>query len=239
MSSLSARRCVHRWPTWVFMFVRSSRCLFVYRTAAHFKPLQQLLRVENSDTDVRSNVERRLQAIQTLSPSDPRMNGWINKSLFRIVFGEGIVPAALPLGPWLELRESTLCSAPGGYEEQMSCLLPSSSRLKAAHTSLKRTSWKAEPQKLLELFCTSIFRRQLAGLKRFEGRADLLQARSAAASGVSSQCSVTSLWCRCRDVPIAPRSQQSLLKICLGFYKKHLLCSTLKVSASLLSTFSN
>lgn len=147
--------------------------------------------MENSDTDVRSNVERRLQAIQTLSPSDPRMNGWINKSLFRIVFGEGIVPAALPLGPWLELRESTLCSAPGGYEEQMSCLLPSSSRLKAAHTSLKRTSWKAEPQKLLELFCTSIFRRQLAGLKRFEGRADLLQARSAAASGVSSQCSVT------------------------------------------------
>lgn len=62
------------------------------------------------------------------------LNGWINKSLFRIVFGEGIVPAVLPLGPWLELRESTLCNTPGGYEEQMSCLLPSSSRLKAAHT---------------------------------------------------------------------------------------------------------
>ncbi|KAJ4924722.1 hypothetical protein JOQ06_003673, partial [Pogonophryne albipinna] len=73
-------------------------------------------------------------------------NGWINKCLFRIVFGERIVPAVLPLGAWLELRESTLCNTPGGYEEQMSCLLPS--RLKSAHTSLKRTSWKVEPRKL-------------------------------------------------------------------------------------------
>ena len=74
------------------------------------------------------------------------------------MFGEGIVPAVLPLGPWLELRESTLCNTPGGYEEQMSCLLPSSSRLKAAHTSLKMTSWKVEPQKAP----MSIFGRWLA-----------------------------------------------------------------------------
>ncbi|KAK2882925.1 hypothetical protein Q8A73_021858 [Channa argus] len=69
-------------------------------------------------------------------------NGWINKSPFRVVFGKGIVPAVQPLGPWLELRESTLCNTPGGYEEQMSCLLLSSSRPRAAHTSLKMTSWK-------------------------------------------------------------------------------------------------
>lgn len=71
-----------------------------------------------------SNPSRHyLPLIQTL-------NGWINKSLFRIVFGEGIVPTVQPLGPWLQLRESTLCNTPGGYEEQMSCLLLSSSRLK-------------------------------------------------------------------------------------------------------------
>lgn len=74
-------------------------------------------------------------------------NGWINKNLFRVVFGKGIVPAVQPLGPWLEQRESTLCNTPGGYEEQMSCLLLSSSRLQAVHTSLKMTSWKAEPPK--------------------------------------------------------------------------------------------
>lgn len=84
-------------------------------------------------------------------------NGWINKALFRVVFGKGIVPAVQPLGPWLELRESTLCNTPGGYEEQMSCLLLSSSRLKVAHTSLKMTSWKVEPQKPREFLSLSLF----------------------------------------------------------------------------------
>lgn len=105
-------------------------------------------------------------------PTIRASNGWINKALFRVVFGKGIVPAVQPLGPWLELRESTLCNTPGGYEEQMFCLLLSSSRLKAAHTSLKMTSWKVEPQKLQEFFlffCMPILGRWLAvsrGLKR-------------------------------------------------------------------------
>lgn len=76
------------------------------------------------------------------------------------------MPAELPLGPWLEQRESTLCNTPGGYEEQMSCLLPSSSRLKAAHTSprsRRRTGWKEEPLKAPRLVvCVSIFGRWLA-----------------------------------------------------------------------------
>lgn len=32
-------------------------------------------------------------------PSILDSDGWINKSLFRIVFGEGIVPGVQPLGP--------------------------------------------------------------------------------------------------------------------------------------------
>lgn len=80
-------------------------------------------------------------------PTIRASNSWINKALFRVVFGKGIVPAVPPLGPWLERRESTLCNTPGGYEEQMSCLLLSSSRRRAAHTSLEMTGWKAEPRK--------------------------------------------------------------------------------------------
>lgn len=45
----------------IYVCALLSLCVFVYRTAAHFKPLRRLLRVENSDTDVRSNMERRLK----------------------------------------------------------------------------------------------------------------------------------------------------------------------------------
>jgi len=125
-------------------------CVFVYGTPAQFKPsafcewkTQTQMWAATWKGD--SNPSRHYLPLIRAS------NGWINKSLFRIVFGEGIVPAVLPLGAWLELRESTLCNTPGGYEEQMSCLLPS--KLKSAHTSLKRTSWKVEPRKLQEFFC--------------------------------------------------------------------------------------
>lgn len=82
MSSLSAWRCMHCWPTCVFMFVHSfcCMCVFVYRTPAQFKPLHRLLRVENSDTDVRSLMERRLKPIQTLSPLDPSLE-WLDKQV--------------------------------------------------------------------------------------------------------------------------------------------------------------
>lgn len=152
----------------IYVCALLSPCVFVYRAAAQFKPLRRLF----ASGKLRHRCAQQ-HGKETQNPSRHylplirALNGWINKSLFRIVFGEGIVPAAPPLGPWLELRGSTLCSTPGGYEEQMSCLLPSSSRLKAAHTSLKMTSWKVEPRKLLELFCMSIFGRWLAGLKRF------------------------------------------------------------------------
>lgn len=123
-------------------------CVFVYGAPAQFKPsafcewkTQTQMWAATWKGD--SNPSRHYLPLIRAS------NGWINKCLFRIVFGERIVPAVLPLGAWLELRESTLCNTPGGYEEQMSCLLPS--RLKSAHTSLKRTSWKVEPRKHLFL----------------------------------------------------------------------------------------
>lgn len=193
MSSLSAWRCMHCWPTCVFMFVHSSCfvCLYIHRTPAQFKPTPSAsFFFFFAGGKLRYRCAQQLHGKETQTHPDiislwsEALNGWINKSLFRIVFGEGIVPAVLPLGPWLELRESTLCNTPGGYEEQMSCLLPSSSRLKAAHTSLKMTSWKVEPQKAP----MSIFGRWLAVLKRFAGRAYLLQALFAAARS-DSECS--------------------------------------------------
>lgn len=61
--------------------------------------------MENSDTDVRSYMEKGdSNPSRHYLPLIRASNGWINKSLFRIVFGEGIVPAVLPLGPWLELK---------------------------------------------------------------------------------------------------------------------------------------
>lgn len=148
MSAISAWRCVYSWPTCVFMFVCSPTCVCIYicisyTSETQFKTLYCIgFRSRgNSDTDVCAATQKGDSNLSGhyLSPIQD-LNGWINKSLFRIVFGEGIVPAVQPLGPWLELRESTLCNTPGGYEEQMSCLLLSSSRLKAAHTSLKMTS---------------------------------------------------------------------------------------------------
>ena len=92
---------------------------------------------------------RRLKPVQTLSPSDPRPpNDWINKSpLFRIVFGEGIVPAVPPLGPRRQLKRVHFVQhTGGGYEEQMFLSAAvQRSRLKAAHASLKMTGWKVEP----------------------------------------------------------------------------------------------
>lgn len=164
---------MHCWSTWIFTFVRSFCCMCLYIIhQLSFKPLRWLF-------DWKTQIQMCVATRKTDSnpsrhylPPIRASNGWINKALFRVVFGKGIVPAVQPLGPWLELRESTLCNTPGGYEEQMSCLLLSSSRLKAAHTSLKMTSWKVEPQKVFFfffLFCMPIFGRWLAvsrGLKR-------------------------------------------------------------------------
>lgn len=163
MSSLSAWQRMYCWPTCVFMFVHSSCWVCLYMV--HQLSLNHSIGFCEWKTQIQmcaATLKGESNPSRHYLPLIQALNGWINKSLFRIVFGEGIVPAVLPLGPWLELRESTLCNTPGGYEEQMSCLLPSSSRLKAAHTSLKMTSWKVEPQKLLELFCMSIFGRWLA-----------------------------------------------------------------------------
>lgn len=104
-----------------------------------------------------SNPSRHyLPLIQTL-------NGWINKSLFRIVFEEGIVPTVQPLGPWLQLRESTLCNTPGGYEEQMSCLLLSSSRLKLhTHWEWLAGKWSLKTSYIFFFFWMSVFGRWMA-----------------------------------------------------------------------------
>lgn len=169
MSSLSAWQA-HASLAYLCIYVCAALLLhvFVYRTPAQFKnaPSPSSLfflsffflnfrRWEGGETQIQMCAAARKadsNPSRHYLPPIRALNGWINKSLFRIVFGEGIVPAVQPLGPWLELRESTLCNTPGGYEEQMSCLLPSSSRLKAAHTSLRMTSWKVEPLKLREFF---------------------------------------------------------------------------------------
>ncbi len=185
----------------IYVCALLSLCEFVYGTPAQFKPLRvEKLRhrcawLHGKETQTHPDI---------ISLWSEASNAWINKSLFRIVFGEGIVPAVLPLGPWLELRESTLCNTPGGYEEQMSCLLPSSCRLKAAYTSQKMTSWKVEPQKLRELFCVSIFGRRLAVWKGLKGeliccRPSLLQpgeihSQESAHRAPSGQWGNNSLW---------------------------------------------
>lgn len=83
MSVLSVWRCVHCWPTCIFMFVRSSGCVCLYisyTSETQFKTLYRLLRLGNSDTDVCGYMERRLKPIQTLSPSDPRLE-WLDKQV--------------------------------------------------------------------------------------------------------------------------------------------------------------
>ena len=144
--------CTVGLPAYLCLCTPLAACVCIYRTPAR-------LSLKHSIGSCNWGTQIQMCAATRKGDSNPSrhylppirdLNGWINKSLFRIVFGEGIVPAVQPLGPWLELRESTLCNTPGGYEEQMSCLLLSSSRLKAAHTSLKMTSWKVEPQKLQE-----------------------------------------------------------------------------------------
>lgn len=63
--------------------------------------------------------------IQTLSPSDPEPpNGWINKSPFRIVFGEGIVARRAAAGPVAAAEESPLCAAhQADMKSRCPCLL--------------------------------------------------------------------------------------------------------------------
>lgn len=65
------------------------------------------------------NYERSRRYLSQILDSD----GSNNKALFRLVFGEGIVPATT--GPDVGARreaESTLWNTLGGYQEQMSCL---------------------------------------------------------------------------------------------------------------------
>lgn len=140
------------------------------------------------------------------------------------------MPAAPPLGPWLELRGSTLCSIPGGYEEQMSCLLPSSSRLKAAHTSLKMTSWKVEPRKAPGVVLHVYFWEVVGGFEEvLKGeliycRPGLLQPgvihnHVCAHRAPSARLGKHSLWCQCQDVLIVSHGQPSLLNISFDFVR--------------------
>lgn len=93
--------------------------VFVYHTPARFKTTP--LTFFDWKTQIQMCVATR-KADSNLSrhylPTIRASNGWINKALFRVVFGKGIVPAVQPLGPWLELRESTLCNTPADMKSR-------------------------------------------------------------------------------------------------------------------------
>lgn len=138
-------------PAGVFTLVRSSGslCAFVY---IHIERRLSLKRSVgggegNADADVRRYAERRLKPVQTLSPSDPRPK---QAPFGQLCLGrEAAGPP--PPGPPSPSRAERVRFAQrnrGGYEEQM---LPSAPH-PAAHTSLRMTGCKAEPQKLLQGF---------------------------------------------------------------------------------------
>ena len=131
--------CMHCWPTCPpASAATTSPCVFVYRTP----PIGGLgKKKKNLDADVRPDTQTRPDVISLWSEAPERLDKQVPP--FRIVFGEGIVPAVPPLGPRRQLKRVHFVQhTGGGYEEQMFLSAAvQRSRLKAAHTHVTEDDW--------------------------------------------------------------------------------------------------